>query len=224
MTEPIACSGAGQLALPFDTVPSEDWRRLPDDALLRRLMIDGTPATPDSEASIPFSVAELSRLDAPALKGRLNLSTEQIERLIGLLELARRIACQPLPEAIRIDAPEVVFGHLEPRLRDLKQEVFLVLTLSSSNRLIRIVELTRGILNSALVHPREVFREALTDAAAGILVVHNHPSGDTQPSGEDRQITRRLVEAGELMNIPVLDHIIIGGGGYYSFREAGVIS
>ena len=85
--------------------------------------------------------------------------------------------------------------------------------------------ITRGILNSSLVHPREVFRAAIAEAAAGIIVVHNHPSGDPTPSADDRAVTRQLVDAGRLLDVPVYDHVVIGGGGerYVSFAEAGLL-
>ena len=83
--------------------------------------------------------------------------------------------------------------------------------------------ITRGILNSSLVHPREVFRAAIAEAAAGIIVVHNHPSGDPTPSGDDRAVTRQLVDAGRLLDLPVHDHVIVGGDRYMSFAEAGLL-
>ena len=83
--------------------------------------------------------------------------------------------------------------------------------------------ITRGILNSSLVHPREVFRAAIAEAAAGIIVVHNHPSGDPTPSADDRAVTRQLVEAGRLLDLPVYDHVIVGGDRYVSFAEAGLL-
>ena len=83
--------------------------------------------------------------------------------------------------------------------------------------------ITRGILNSSLVHPREVFRGAIAEAAAGIIVVHNHPSGDPTPSADDRAVTRQLVEAGRIIDLPVYDHVIVGNGRYISFSESGLL-
>ena len=232
MSTPAALELADRLAAMLTTPDlrlDSDLETLSDRELLVRLLTHPMVDPEDDSLNACHSgnaltVAELSRLDRPALKERLRLEPGQLDQLLLLLELARRVSCRPLPARIRLDSPETVVGHIAPRLVDRNQEVFIVLTLTSTNNLIREIELTRGILNSSLVHPREVFRQALADAAAGIIVLHNHPSGEVQPSGEDRQITRRLVEAGELMNIPVLDHIIIGGSGYYSFREGGLIS
>ncbi|RMF56555.1 MAG: DNA repair protein RadC, partial [Calditrichaeota bacterium] len=143
--------------------------------------------------------------------------------LIAAFEIARRIATLPSRTKIKISDPETVFRHYAPRLSHLKKEVFMILVLNSANILIRDVKISEGILNSSLVHPREVFRAAILESAASIILVHNHPSGEVQPSQEDRAITRRLVEAGKLMDIPVLDHIIIGDETFFSFREGGLI-
>jgi len=101
--------------------------------------------------------------------------------------------------------------------------VFYVLTLNTQLRVVSCQEVTRGILNSSLVHPREVFRLAIAEGAAGIVVVHNHPSGDPTPSADDKAVTRQLVEAGKVLDIPVYDHVVIGDGRYVSFAEAGLL-
>src|SRR6266536_3431497 len=109
------------------------------------------------------------------------------------------------------------------RLRDLAVEEFHVLALGSQSQVLGDLLITRGILNSSLVHPREVFRAAIAEAAAGIIVVHNHPSGDATPSADDRAVTRQLVDAGRLLDVPVYDHVIVGGDRYVSFAEAGLL-
>ena len=108
-------------------------------------------------------------------------------------------------------------------LRDLRHEVFKVLLLDNANHLLRDADISVGILNCSLVHPREVFRVAIVEPAAGIIVLHNHPSGNPEPSGEDIQITRQLVDAGKIIGIPVHDHLIIAGQNYTSFAEKGLI-
>jgi len=100
-----------------------------------------------------------------------------------------------------------------------KQESFIVVTLSASNTVIKAREITKGLLNKCLVHPREVFRPAIQDMAAAIIIAHNHPSGNTDPSPEDRDITKRMRAAGDVLGISVLDHIIIASSGFYSFEE-----
>src|SRR2546421_273901 len=95
--------------------------------------------------------------------------------------------------------------------------------LGSQSQILGDLLITRGILNSSLVHPREVFRAAIAEAAAGIIVVHNHPSGDPTPSADDRAVTRQLVEAGRVLDLPVYDHVIVGGDRYVSLAEAGLL-
>jgi DNA repair protein RadC len=124
----------------------------------------------------------------------------------------------------RIRSPADVVRVLEPRVKREDVEVFYVLILNSQSRLLACAEVTRGILNSSLVHPREVFRLAVAYAAAGIIVAHNHPSGDPTPSADDRAVTRQLVESGRVLDIPVYDALVIGGEGrYLSFAEAGLL-
>jgi len=120
-------------------------------------------------------------------------------------------------------SPRDVWRAYAPRLEDLPVEEFHVAVLDSQHRLDRDILVTRGILNSSLVHPREVFREAIAERAAAIVLVHNHPSGDPTPSPDDRAITSQLVAAGKLLDIPVADHVVIGRGRYLSFSEAGML-
>ena len=110
-----------------------------------------------------------------------------------------------------------------PLLRDLKNEVFKVVLLDNANRILRDEQVSQGILNASLVHPREVFKPAVEYMAAGIILLHNHPSGEAMPSSEDRTITAQLVGAGEMMGIPVLDHVILAGDGYFSFAKEGLL-
>jgi DNA repair protein RadC len=105
----------------------------------------------------------------------------------------------------------------------LAVEEFHLLTLDVQNRVTRDLLITRGILNSSLVHPREVFRAAIAEAAAGIVVVHNHPSGNPAPSPDDRSVTAQLVQAGRVLDVPVCDHVIVAGDRYFSFAEAGLL-
>jgi len=108
-------------------------------------------------------------------------------------------------------------------MRDLVQEEFRVLHLNTQHGVLREVVVTRGILDASVVHPREVFRAAVVESAAALVLVHNHPSGDPLPSAEDREVTRQLQEAGRIMGIPVLDHVVVGDGRYVSFVEAGLM-
>jgi DNA repair protein RadC len=144
-------------------------------------------------------------------------------RLLAAFELATRLLTEARPQCARVREPADVSRLLGPRMRDLTVEEFHVLALDSQSRVQRDVLVSRGLLNSALVHPREVFRAAIAEAAAGIIVVHNHPSGDPTPSAEDRAVTRQLVEAGRLLDLPVYDHIILAGDRFLSFVGAGLL-
>jgi DNA repair protein RadC len=139
------------------------------------------------------------------------------------LELGRRMVAEGRDEAMPIRSPRDVVAIFAPRLEDLPVEEFHVAVLDAQHRLERDITVTRGILNSSLVHPREVFREAIAERAAAIILVHNHPSGDPSPSADDRNVTEQLVSAGRLLDIPVHDHVIIGRGRYTSFAEAGLL-
>ena len=108
-------------------------------------------------------------------------------------------------------------------MRNLAQEAFCVLTLNTKNRVIRRHLISLGTLSSTLVHPREVFRPAITDGAASIIVCHNHPSGDPSPSADDLRITKKLIEAGKQIEIGVIDHLIVGDGLPLSLRESGLV-
>jgi DNA repair protein RadC len=140
----------------------------------------------------------------------MNYKNMKKEELVFMLERSERYA---------IKQPEDIQSELS-KYASSKKESFLVITLDGSNRLIKCHEISKGLINRCLVHPREVFQVALLDDAGGIIVAHNHPSGNLQPSQEDRDVTSRLIKAGEVMGIPVLDHIIIGNG-LYSFLEHG---
>lgn len=139
------------------------------------------------------------------------------------LELGRRMALEARQEGIPVRSPRDVVDYYAPRMEDLPVEEFHVAVLDAQHRLERDITVTRGILNSSLVHPREVFREAIAERAAAVILVHNHPSGDPSPSLDDRAVTEQLVAAGRLLDIPVHDHVIIGRGRYTSFAEAGIL-
>lgn len=139
------------------------------------------------------------------------------------LELGHRMATEGREDGVPLRSPKQVYAAYATRLQDLAVEEFHVAVLDSQHRLERDVTVTRGILNSSLVHPREVFRQAIAERAAAIIIVHNHPSGDPTPSPDDRMVTDQLVAAGRLLDIPVHDHLVVGRGRYVSFAEAGLL-
>lgn len=143
--------------------------------------------------------------------------------VLAALALGRRINTDKLENLERFTAPSQIFNHFHYRFRDRRREYFVTLLLDGKNRILLEEQVSEGSLNQSIVHPREVFSRAVKESAAAVILVHNHPSGDPAPSREDREITRRLKEAGDVLGIRVLDHIIIGDGAYFSFVEMGLI-
>ena len=139
------------------------------------------------------------------------------------VELGRRLQSRPLAPGTRFTSSREVFLHYEPRLRDLKKEVFFALLLDGKNRILRECRVSEGSLTASLVHPREVFRPAIREAAAAVLFVHNHPSGDPMPSQQDIEVTLRLKQTGNLVGIAALDHVIVGSEGFVSLAERGIL-
>lgn len=131
-------------------------------------------------------------------------------RILAALELGVRAASEDRPDRPRIHGPSDVFDLMSPKLRDLPHEQFHALLLDTQHRVLRDVLVTRGILDASLIHPREVFRPAIVERSAAVILVHNHPSGDPTPSSEDRVVTRQMTEAGRAIGIRVLDHVIVG--------------
>jgi DNA repair protein RadC len=137
------------------------------------------------------------------------------------LEIARRLMHEPLTARQQIEGAESVWAHFRARISDLTQETFFALYLDARKRLIREEVVSTGSLTESFVHPREAFRSAVREAAASVIFVHNHPSGEPDPSASDIELTRRLVEAGSLLGVPVTDHVIVAKNGYFSFIEQG---
>ncbi|MFT3780797.1 MAG: DNA repair protein RadC [Nibricoccus sp.] len=151
-------------------------------------------------------------------------------QLVTVMEIARRVLGQQAGDAPLLESAELVAAYFAPIAAGLPVEKFWVLCLNRKNRLLKCVEVTSGTASSSLVHPREVFREAIREGALAVICVHNHPSGDPTPSSADVNVTRQLREAAKTVGIDFLDHVIIGlpsrdptGVGHYSFRAAGLI-
>ena len=166
------------------------------------------------------------------LQGLANRGTEELCQVPGVgpakaaqvraaIELGKRVLSAPLSTGMRIGSSADLFKHYYPLLRDMRQEVFKTILLDAKHTVIRDTTVSEGSLTLSIVHPREVFSLAIREAAAAVIFLHNHPSGDPQPSTEDRDLTRRLVAAGELLGIQVLDHLIIGDNRYVSFADQG---
>lgn len=165
-------------------------------------------------------VSGLSRHGAERLTRASGVGPARAARLLAAIELGRRALAGPPKLRPRLATPSAVAGYLLPDHAGHPEERFGVLLLDTKHRGIRAVPLSRGTLDASLVHPRDVFRAAADHAAAAVVLFHNHPSGDPAPSVDDVQLTRRLVEAGELMGIAVLDHVVLGDACWHSLRES----
>ncbi|OXS57937.1 hypothetical protein B1A99_14965 [Cohnella sp. CIP 111063] len=144
-------------------------------------------------------------------------------QLQASIELGRRIARSRLPETVKITCPQDAADLLMEEMRHYREEHFVCLFLNTKNHVIGRQTLSIGSLNASIVHPREVFKAAIRRSSASILCAHNHPSGDPTPSAEDLQLTRRLGEAGQLLGIELLDHLVIGDSRFISLKEMGCI-
>ena len=149
---------------------------------------------------------------------RLKELEKQAMQILTIAELQKRINQSKTPVK-KISCAKDVFDYFHERLKDEKQENFYVLILNNQNNIIKEELISKGILDSAIIHPREVFRHAIKNSAARIILVHNHPSGNPQPSQEDLEITQRLTAAGEEIDIKVLDHVILGKDEWWGWKE-----
>jgi DNA repair protein RadC len=172
--------------------------------------------------------------DFNGLKGIANLTFDELCKIKGIgdakaaqilasFELGNRAARIPSDNRRQIKSSNDVKDLLWDKMRKLDKEHFAILLLDTKNRVIRDEIITMGILDSSLVHPREVFKNAIKSGAASVIIVHNHPSGDPAPSRDDMATTKRLCEAGQLVGINVLDHVIIGESTHYSFKDESKI-
>ncbi len=139
-------------------------------------------------------------------------------QILAGLQLGFRTASAKV-KVVDLSNPQAVFQHLAPQMSDLDYEQFIVVLLNAKNHVLEVAPISQGTLTASLVHPREIFKPAIRRSAHAVILAHNHPSGDPTPSREDREVTQRLIEAGKLLGIEVLDHLVIGRGRYTSFRE-----
>lgn len=162
---------------------------------------------------------DVTEQELTSIKGIGQMKAQQI---LAALKLAQTLTV-PAPPTYKIRTPEDVYKLVEPEFRYLKKEHFVCLFLNSKNGVIAKELVSVGCLNASIVHPREVFRPAIKRSSASIVCVHNHPSGNPEPSHEDVEITKRLSEAGTIIGIDVLDHIVIGHYQYVSLKERGLM-
>lgn len=167
---------------------------------------------------------KLGTLGVSDLVATYGITPRAALKLSAAAELARRYNVEPLTPGTKFLGGGEVFRHYHATMRDLKVEQFHVVLLDGKHRFMSDVLVSQGTLTSSPVHPREVFKQAISRSAAAIILVHNHPSGDPSPSADDLEITQRLVQIGNLVGIRVLDHVIVGDGVYVSLADRGLLS
>lgn len=165
------------------------------------------------------SLARLARSSPHELARQCGVGDAQGARVAAAFELGRRAVHATAASSPTVSCAADVFARLQPRLAGLEQEVFVALALDVRNRIREEIEVSRGTLTGVDVHPREVFRPLVRQGAAAVVVAHNHPSGDPTPSPEDLALTQRLRKVGDLVGIPLLDHVVIAGDRYCSLAE-----
>jgi len=188
-----------------------------------------------------LAVSRLMIMEAGSLAGLLRWDEEDFRKIKGVghikalqiltvTEVARRILKQQVEADPVLDSPELVYKYLYPRAAGIDIEKFWVLCLNKKNRLLRLVEVSSGTSGNSLAHCREVFRDAIRSGAAAIICAHNHPSGDPTPSGDDVKVTETLADAGRLLGIQLLDHVVVGEAlkdprktGYFSFKDNDLV-
>jgi DNA repair protein RadC len=166
-------------------------------------------------------VAGLARCGIEELCAVPGVGEAKAAQLKAAVELGKRALASPLSKGTKIASSRDLFDHYHPGLRDLRHEIFKVVLLDAKHAIVRDATVSEGSLTLSIVHPREVFTMAVRESAAAVIFLHNHPSGDPTPSQEDRMLTARLVSAGEVLGIRVLDHIVVGDGRYVSFADQG---
>lgn len=170
-----------------------------------------------------YNLKQLSQINLTQLMKVHGIKESKAAQIAACFEIARRLESFNDEGKPKINSPEDVYRLIYPKMRAQNKEMFIELCLDTKNQVLKEEIISIGSLNANVVHPREVFKMALVESAAHIIVAHNHPSGDPAPSREDIEITRKLVETGSIMGIEVLDHVIIGDGRHFSMKEAGHI-
>lgn len=170
-----------------------------------------------------YNLKQLSTINIVQLMNIHGIKESKAAQIAACFEIARRLESFNEEVKPKVNSPEDVYRRIYPRMREQKKENFIELCLDTKNQIIKEEIISIGSLNANVVHPREVFKTALAVSAAHIIVAHNHPSGDPTPSREDIEVTKKLMEAGKIIGVDVLDHVIIGDGRHFSMKEAGHI-
>jgi DNA repair protein RadC len=169
------------------------------------------------------SLGEVAAREATELARVPGIGPAKAARLVAAFELTRRLRARIVGARTILSAPSEVYAAFGPLMEDLKREVFRIALLDAQNGLLRDRIISEGTLSASLVHPREVFKPAILESAASVILLHNHPSGDPTPSREDIRLTRQLAECARLLDLRIHDHVVIGRGSFVSLAERGVI-
>lgn len=199
---------------------------LGDNELLALVLGHGQPRTSALDlANVVLTtrggVTGLARATHDELTRIGGIGAARAAQILAAVELGRRSVARGSQERAQMTSPRTVAEYLMPQFANRPVEQFGVMLLDTKHRVLRTTVLSVGTLDASIVHPREVFREAVGGGAASIVLFHNHPSGDPEPSREDTRLTERLIAAGVLMGIDVVDHVILGDARYFSYREKG---
>ena len=216
----------GQDEMPRERLFARGIHNLSDAELVALTLRTGAVGSPVIELAASLlarhgGLSGLARSDPRELSEVPGVGRTKAAALVAAVEVGRRISRRRLREGDAIRSPEDVFRHFEMRLRHATQEHFIVLLLDGRHRVLGEELVSLGTLTASLVHPREVFRPAIRASAASLILVHNHPSGDPEPSPEDRTVTERLASAGDLLGVPVIDHVVVAERGFRSLRDDG---
>ena len=169
------------------------------------------------------SLTEVAAREPAELASLKGVGPAKAARLASAFELTRRLRARRPGARVQLSTPAEAYAAFAPLMEDLKHEVFRVALLDAQNRLLRDRVISAGTLSASLVHPREVFKPAIVESAAALILLHNHPSGDPTPSREDIRLTRQLAECARLLDLSIHDHVIIGHAHYVSLAEQGLL-
>lgn len=218
---------------PYEKCIREGERALSDAELLAVILKNGVKG--GSSLTLANDILRYTQNTSyPGLQGILHLSLEQLRRIHGIGkvkaiqlkcvgELSRRIASEAMRPQVTFNSPVSIAKYYMEQLRHEEQELLVGMMLDTKNHFLGDAVLSRGTVNASLITPREIYVEALRRHAVGLILVHNHPSGDPSPSESDLDLTRRVFQAGEIVGISLLDHIVIGDQRYVSFHEEGLL-
>jgi DNA repair protein RadC len=170
-----------------------------------------------------YNLKQLSLANVSRLMQVHGVGEAKAAQIAAVFELARRLETFVDEPKRKICSPKDVYALMYPKMREQKKEKFVTLCLDTKNQVLKEDVISVGSLNASIVHPREVFKAALMESSASVIMIHNHPSGDPSPSKEDIMVTEKLIEGGKLLGIDVLDHIIIGDGRYVSLKDEGFV-